>query len=57
MRFFFWDSEHYCKVFSNALTSVFLSVITADHLLLGGKSRSTVYQLTPPLNLIRKQKI
>ena len=43
------------KQLQSILTSVFLSVITADHLLLGGNSRSTVYQLTPPLNLSRKK--
>lgn len=33
-------------------TSAFLSLITVVHLLLGGKSRSTVYQLTACLNLV-----
>lgn len=57
MRFFSGTWSIIAKCFPMTLTSVFLSVITADHLLLGGKSRSTVYQLTAPLNLIRKQKI
>lgn len=35
----------------NTLTSAFLSLITAAHRLLGGKSRSTEYQETAPLNL------
>lgn len=44
------------QVLNSFLTSVFLSVITAVHLLVGGKSRSTVYHLTAPLNLMRERK-
>lgn len=43
--------RYYFEVLDGVLTSVFLSVITGVHLSLGGKSRSTVYQLTGPLNL------
>ena len=42
------ETEILCEI----LTSAFLSVIIAVHLSLGCRSRSTVYQVTPPLNLL-----
>lgn len=42
------------NVFCNLHTSDFFSVIRGVHLLMGGTSRSTVYQLTGPLYLRRK---
>lgn len=58
------ESEIKCSLAQNCLkslvsvlTSAFLSLITVVHLLTGGKSRSTVYQLTPPLNLVGRRKV